>query len=442
MLRSRGSRKLRLAVLAACAVLGASVMAATAGAHATHRAHTAIVGGSSASPGMLPGIVLIADNLGGGLAAYCTGTVVAPNMVLTAAHCLEDDTGALEPASGFSVVSGTVDPSTTAGQTSGVSQVLIFPQYERAADNGDAGLLILTTPTSAAAVTLADSDAYDQSGTVAVAGWGLTHPTDRTIPANLQWANFAIQDYEYCATADNHDGLQFQYGYEFCAGDPTGYTVSVCPGDSGGPAFAQAPGGGLIEVGIVARGDDACDTTVPSIFTRVELIQPWIASEIAANPAPPPVAAAVGSPGSAGSPGGAPSGSPAVSAAPTAQRPVGPAAGRYSGTSAQRHGSVALTLGSSGVASVRLTYNLRCTRGGWRGPITHQVSLAAAPAKLVSSSGGWKFNVRFADGAGDRFSLSGRLPVLGRALGTLTVTTRNHRCASGVVAWSASLPSA
>jgi secreted trypsin-like serine protease len=439
MRRARSSRKLRCAALAACVVLGASAMAAAAPAHTRQRAHAAIVGGGPASPGLLPGVALVADNLGGGMAAYCTGTVVAANIVLTAAHCLEDDTGALEPASGFSVVTGTVNPSATPGQTSGVSRVLIFPQYNRMADNGDAGLLFLSTPTSAPAVTLADSSTYDQGGiTVAVAGWGLTHATDMSLPTVLQWANFAIQDFEYCATADNHDGLQFEYGYEFCAGDPAGYTVAVCRGDSGGPAFAQTPAG-LLEVGIVDRGDDACATTVPSIFTRVELIQPWVASQIAANPAPA-LPASAGSAGSAGSPGGAASSNPAPAAAP-ATKPMVPASGRYSGSSAQRRGSVVLTLGSSGIASARLTYNLRCARG-WHGPITRKTSFAPRPAKLVSSAGAWTFNVRFSDGGGDRFLLSGRLPVLGRAVGTLSVTTPNHRCSSGVVAWSASLPTA
>jgi secreted trypsin-like serine protease len=440
---------LSVAIVAGAALLVAQTTAAGARSErpaGTPRAHAAIVGGSAASPGALPSLALISDNLGGGETAYCTGTVVAANVVLTAAHCLEDESGNLEPASGFTVATGTVDPTDAPNQVSGATQVLIYPGYDRTADNGDAGLLILGTATSAPAATLADSSdsAYLASGTsVAVAGWGLTNAAATSEPATLQWASMGIQDDTYCIAYDDPDDLQFQFNYEFCALGASGASVSVCHGDSGGPAFAVPTPGTLLEIGIIDRGDNGCGTSVPSIFTRVDLVQPWVASQIVANP--PVTAAPPSDPpgGSGGSGGGTAVGSGATTptAAVTPAAVVAATSGRYVGSSAQRRGRITLTLGARGITAVSLRYNLRCG-GAWRGPFTKTKSLSTSPAKLVAHAGEWTFSTLYSDRAGDRFVLSGRLPSLGRAVGSFSVTTPKQRCKSGTVAWSASLPAA
>ncbi|HEY1775195.1 MAG TPA: serine protease [Solirubrobacteraceae bacterium] len=436
------------AFTAAAAILFAAT-SATAGAISTHptnapRAHVAIVGGSAAVAGALPSLALISDNLGGGETAYCTGTVVAANVVLTAAHCLEDESGNLEPAAGFTVASGTVDPTDDPKQVSGASQVLIYPGYNRTEDNGDAGLLILSTSTSAPAATLANSSdsTYLQSGTsVAVAGWGLTGANATAEPATLQWASMGIQENTYCEVYDDQDNLQFQFNYEFCALGAQGAPVSVCHGDSGGPAFVVPSPGTLIEVGIVDRGDNGCAPNVPSIFTRVDLLQSWVAQEIAANPPTAPAASGnplTGSPGGAAGSGGTapPSTGPAVTSALAAA-----VSGSYTGSSAQRRGRVTLKLGAHGITSVGLRYNLRCG-GAWRGPLTSTKSMSNSPIKLVARAHAWSFSTRYRDSAGDAFVLSGRLPKPGRAVGSFSVTTPQQHCKSGTVAWSASLPAA
>jgi secreted trypsin-like serine protease len=441
----------RLVSLSVAIVAGAALLVGTttaAGARSKRpasapRAHAAIVGGSAASPGALPSLALVSDNLGSGDTAYCTGTVVAANIVLTAAHCLEDDNGALEPASGFTVATGTVDPTDAPSQVSGATQVLIYPGYDRTEDNGDAGLLILSTSTSAPAATLADSSdsAYLASGTaVAVAGWGLTNAAATSEPATLQWASMGIQEDTYCEVYDDQDNLQFQFNYEFCALGAAGALVSVCHGDSGGPAFAVPTPGTLVEIGIIDRGDNGCAPSVPSIFTRVDLVQPWVAAQIAANPPASP--ATPGDPPT-GSGGGAPvvSNAPAPTVPVTTSALVAATSGRYAGVSAQRRGRVTLTLGARGITAVSLRYNLRCG-GAWRGPFTRTKSLSASPVKLVAHAGAWTFSTLYSDSAGDRFVLSGRLPSLGRAVGSFSVTTPKQRCKSGTVAWSTSLPPA
>src|SRR5450631_2144407 len=73
-------------------------------------AHTAIVGGTAATPGTFPSLAFVLLDEGNGLVQICTGTVVAPNVVMTAAHCVVDPmSGVLNPAAKYAVVTGTVD---------------------------------------------------------------------------------------------------------------------------------------------------------------------------------------------------------------------------------------------------------------------------------------------------------------------------------------------
>src|SRR6202046_2384899 len=77
-------RLLALSFLAATMLVPASlaqaVSPAPASGHGTTTVHTDIAGGAV---GSVPGVVAIATSSG-----YCTGAVIAPRIVLTAAHCL------------------------------------------------------------------------------------------------------------------------------------------------------------------------------------------------------------------------------------------------------------------------------------------------------------------------------------------------------------------
>jgi hypothetical protein len=86
------------------------------------RASTSIIGGTDAVQGEL-GFLAFVAYLGQDSTTVCSGTVVAANVILTAAHCVLDDSNdaVLDP-SGFRVVTGSVDWTTgSARQVNGVS---------------------------------------------------------------------------------------------------------------------------------------------------------------------------------------------------------------------------------------------------------------------------------------------------------------------------------
>lgn len=280
------------------------------------RAHAAIIGGSSAAPGTFPSLAWIFDVRGEAI-GQCTGTVVAPNLVLTAAHCAEDvESGVVNEPGGYSVVTGNVDVAAPSSeqQVSGVSNVLVYPLYKRAGlieGWGDAALLELSTPTTAppiALATRADAQLWEPGAPAVMAGWGQTYPEEAAWTEQLQWAPTVVQGTEWCRS---NAGGYLPLG-QLCTIKPPEYATGACEGDSGGPLLAQPPGRPEpIEIGIAQSVYNHCSTTKPSVFTRAELVSGWVNGWIEAlNPPPPPTPPAPPPPPPAPAPPAAPPNQP------------------------------------------------------------------------------------------------------------------------------------
>ena len=382
-----------------------------------------IVGGAPAPSGSWPWLAFIADRLGPGDDEFCTGSVVAPDLVLTAAHCVEDlSNDRLDRASGFSVVTGSLDRAdSSTGQRSRVREVIAHatnpqpPLLPGGAGSvnvvGDAGLLVLATPTSAPSIALADSG--DRSlvaprRRAAIAGWGLTEPSDTMPPISLEAATTIIQSPAYCA----EHNPEFDSIAQLCTIDTPNDAVSVCNGDSGGPLATRSSDSGWIEVGI-ASTSIGCDPTLPDTFARVDYVGSWVRAwaEALNSRVPPPVTAPAGQP--------APHGM------------------TYTGRTSQPRGRIAVTLagGGSRVSGVELEFTLHCPRGP-RGPITTNATWSRT-LPLTTTSGAMRLAATYIGRNGWLYSIVARVPATGPATGTLAIITENGACQTGLLAWSA-----
>ena len=107
-------------------------------------AKAAIIGGVEADPGTFPFLAYIVDKRGEEV-GFCTGTVLSVNVILTAGHCAEDtETGLINEPSGYAIVTGTVEWTSSARQVTGVSKVIVYPGYSRSQATADAALLVLS----------------------------------------------------------------------------------------------------------------------------------------------------------------------------------------------------------------------------------------------------------------------------------------------------------
>ena len=240
------------------------------------RAHAAIVGGRAAEEDAFPWMAFIVD-FQGQHALVCSGTVVAPRLVLTAGHCAEDvETGTAYNASGYDVVTGTDDWAVEAHrQLSHVSRLIVYPGLNRQTLVGDAALLELATPTTAPAITLAGNLSGMLMGTDAIiAGWGETADEKEQEPVeSLRWAETVVQGPEWCS----ENAAPFYPEGKLCTIDMPSDSASTCYGDSGGPLLAHWPAGGaLVEIGLTSTGSETCSPTLPDLFTRSDLIAPWV----------------------------------------------------------------------------------------------------------------------------------------------------------------------
>jgi trypsin len=266
-------------------------------AQASGGAKASIVGGTEATTEEWPwaAFILAADRTHEGFS--CSGTVVAPTLVLTAGHCVEDIvTGQHTPAPRYTVVTGTRDiRDKTVRQLSKVSRTIIYPGFNRFKVHGDAGLLVLATPTTAPAVALAgpaDVALLGPGTPTWIAGWGLSGnlPKLKLSPILRRGATY-VQRRLYCR---NHARVYypfFNFSSQLCTITPPGFSIGTCHGDSGGPALAFRADGTPVQIGVTSLGAADCNTHVPDIFTRVDRIYPWIAEQIAATAGVPPTVA-------------------------------------------------------------------------------------------------------------------------------------------------------
>lgn len=273
-----------------------AAMAIAAPAQAQTRAQASIVGGSSTTTEEWPwaAFVIALDRREEGF--VCTGTVVAPTLILTAGHCIKDVlTGRSTPAHRYIVVTGSGDVrDKTVRQVSKVVRAVIYPGFDRFKLHGDAGLLVLATPTTAPAVALAgqsDAPLLGAGLPTYIAGWGLSGGGAKAEQSPiLRRARTYVQRLRFCR---NHARVYYPFfnTTQLCTITPSGFPGGgTCHGDSGGPALAFREDGTPVQIGITSLGPADCDRGLPDVFTRVDRISAWIGEWIAASAAPVPVA--------------------------------------------------------------------------------------------------------------------------------------------------------
>jgi secreted trypsin-like serine protease len=250
------------------------------------RSHGAVVGGATAAEGQYPSAAFIEDVRGKAMAA-CSGTVIAPSLVLTAGHCAENlRTGAPNPGAGYRVLTGQADLAAGNGQVSGVIGVIPYPGYERRRDPGDAALLVLAKPVATPPMRLVGAGRkrlFRPGASATIAGWGKTSLLTHGPSERLRYASTVVQPARWCKRHIH----PFFPKWELCTIDSTHLSTNGCFGDSGGPLMVPGSSPGeMVEVGIVALGNVRCSTRYPGVFTRVDALSRWLGSWMAAYRAP------------------------------------------------------------------------------------------------------------------------------------------------------------
>ncbi len=262
----------------------ALLMPATAAAEPS--AQASIVGGRGATIAEFPSLAYIQAQQGkSGFA--CTGTVVSPRVILTAAHCVEDiERGTFTPPGQYAVATGTTSPGQALREN--IFKVVenhVFPGFDPGGLTGDAAILVLDRPTAAPPIAMAgptDAALYAGGAPIQLAGWGITRANAAQGPESLRAANLIVQPPSFCERKTRAYYATFSSAAQFCALDAPTKKSGGCFGDSGGPAIAQRADGTPVELGVISTGGPFCNTKFPNVFTRVDTVSTWVSEWVAA----------------------------------------------------------------------------------------------------------------------------------------------------------------
>jgi secreted trypsin-like serine protease len=212
-----------------------------------------VVGGTDAALGEFPWMVR--------LSMGCGGAVVAPRVVLTAAHCVRR-TGSWTR---YTATIGRVRLSdTSTGEVIRSTYIYRSPQYP-STGTSDWALIELQTATSAPSLALVDQgDTSFNSGTFTILGWGATSEGGPQSPT-LKKATVPFVDDATCGDAYP----ELAPATEICAGYAEG-GVDTCQGDSGGPMVKRAATGEWREVGITSYGLGCARAGYPGVYGEVQ----------------------------------------------------------------------------------------------------------------------------------------------------------------------------
>jgi secreted trypsin-like serine protease len=202
----------------------------------------------------------------------CTGTLIAPDVVVTAGHC----------ASFATRVYFGSDVSKP-GKVVKVRQRVRHPQYRQGGKQNDLMVLVLATRVeNIPPRALATKSLIDKATDGRVVGFGNTDPLGSTGYGIKRQVDVPVASPACRGTVDGESdrtAYGCDVGLEFVAGKPL-LAKDSCTGDSGGPFYVEDGNGAWVIAGATSRATNSApnDCGDGGIYVRLDRYRAWIDS--------------------------------------------------------------------------------------------------------------------------------------------------------------------